>query len=448
MKKIFPFLLILTAICCSCSGNKQNISVSVEEPNIPKYTVQIELDCIENLLFSKYDLDIYVDDTNIGKLDHGANRTYNVDLGEGMHTLTITKRGDKNIDGSVDFTISENSEFKYKLSCTRNQVKVEEILQNEASDIENTQTHTEEERKEGTSTRNISGFDFATNQTIVFCGLNFSFPEYYNVCDEASTNTYRHYYPAEEDYYSSLRFSAEDTEFSQADFDDAKSAIAENILEQLQQNGASEFSSESIMISDISGWSISYIVANDTISTENFAFLFNPNNKKIITISQGYGSNDKSNYDYTGDYKRIIESVALSEDIEKESDALQKKEDDLQQLITLDKEKNKEEIKNFADTYKGEEIQLELITAFVEQYKNYKTRFNYLLYAVGDESVMLSGPAFMFKDVSYYDLHLTGDNKPSVFGLSVHCVVTAKVDGYENEMILLKPISIKVIKEY
>lgn len=123
---------------------------------------------------------------------------------------------------------------------------------------------------------------------------------------------------------------------------------------------------------------------------------------------------------------------------------------ELQKLIYLDRQANELDIKAFAEEYNGKTLEIEMLTAFVEKYKNYKTRFNFLLYAVQDGSAMLMGPAFMFENVNYNDLHLTGENVPDSFGTGIHCRVKAEIEGYDstNQWILLDPVSIEVIKVY
>ena len=103
-------------------------------------------------------------------------------------------------------------------------------------------------------------------------------------------------------------------------------------------------------------------------------------------------------------------------------------------------------ISDFVSNHTGATIRIEMITAFVEQNGNYKTRFNYTLYAVDGDRVMLSGPVFMFEDVNYSDLHLVGGNIPDTFGTGIHCEVEAEIVGFEDGMILLDPEAITVIK--
>lgn len=135
MKKIFSaFILTLTVlVLTACNGGKSDSQDNSETDNAPKYSIQLELNCIRNLLFSKYDLDVFVDGNKIGKLDHGATRTYTVELVEGTHTLVAAKEGSRTIDGTIDFAVSEDSKFMYKLSCTSQQVEIEEIIEPEAT---------------------------------------------------------------------------------------------------------------------------------------------------------------------------------------------------------------------------------------------------------------------------------------------------------------------------
>lgn len=120
---------------------------------------------------------------------------------------------------------------------------------------------------------------------------------------------------------------------------------------------------------------------------------------------------------------------------------------DLLELITLDLRKDSDRIRNIVRKYNNKTVELYLLTAFVEPYRNYKTRFNYLLYAVYDNQIMLSGSPFMLKDVSYYDLKLVGSNKPDVFDIGLFCRVIAEVDGMEGDSVLLDPVSIEVVSE-
>lgn len=131
MKKVANMLLMILAvsILAACGKSGADSQESTEPDNTPTYSVQLELKCVKNLIFSKYDTDIFVDGSKIGKLDHGATRTYSMELKEGTHTLVVAKEGSTSVDGTIDFAVSEDVKFKYKISCASQQVEIEEIVE-------------------------------------------------------------------------------------------------------------------------------------------------------------------------------------------------------------------------------------------------------------------------------------------------------------------------------
>lgn len=103
-------------------------------------------------------------------------------------------------------------------------------------------------------------------------------------------------------------------------------------------------------------------------------------------------------------------------------------------------------IKDFAQKYAGKTIEFDGNTAYVSQHGDYKTRFDYLIYAGDYSETILSGPSFQFSDVNYYDLHLTGDNVPDTFGMGLNIHIIATVGEYNETsgLFQLKPLSIKM----
>ncbi|MGI6686857.1 MAG: DUF4839 domain-containing protein [Christensenellales bacterium] len=116
-------------------------------------------------------------------------------------------------------------------------------------------------------------------------------------------------------------------------------------------------------------------------------------------------------------------------------------------FLSLDRVKDAKKIEEFVEEYKGKNIELYMLTSYIDQYRNYKTRFIYVLTATYGKDLKLSGPAFAFKDVGYYDLKLTGPNVPDSFDLGLWCKVRAEVEGMEGGLVLLDPISIEVVSK-
>jgi hypothetical protein len=103
-------------------------------------------------------------------------------------------------------------------------------------------------------------------------------------------------------------------------------------------------------------------------------------------------------------------------------------------------------IKEFAQKYAGRIIEFDGNTAAVQQHGNYKTRFDYLIYAGNYSKTTVSGPSFQFRDVNYSDLHLTGENVPVSFGagLNIHIIATVGEYNETSGLFELKPVSIKM----
>ena len=75
---------------------------------IPEYSVNLTVKCTENLIFSKYDIDVLVDDSSEGKVDHGSSETFDLLLKKGKHKISIQSCEDSTIDGSITLDITKN----------------------------------------------------------------------------------------------------------------------------------------------------------------------------------------------------------------------------------------------------------------------------------------------------------------------------------------------------
>jgi hypothetical protein len=131
--------------------------------------------------------------------------------------------------------------------------------------------------------------------------------------------------------------------------------------------------------------------------------------------------------------------------------------DKTEEILTVDNNKDLAEILStedessplfieFAQKYAGRTIEFDGNTAYVSKHANYKTRFNYLIFAGDYSTTTFSGPEFQFRDVNYSDLHLTGDNIPDPFGAGHNIRIIATVEEYDENpgLIVLKPVSIRM----
>ena len=95
----------VAAIVLGANGSKKT---SEPVQDAPSYPVHLSVDCSENLLFSRYDLAIYVDSEKVGTLDHGAEDSWDLTLDKGQHTLRVQKEDDSSVDGRKTFKVDQN----------------------------------------------------------------------------------------------------------------------------------------------------------------------------------------------------------------------------------------------------------------------------------------------------------------------------------------------------
>ena len=100
------------------------ISISVDEP---EYEVSVEIECVENLIFSKYDVDVYIDDNLEGTVTHGTTETFTVTLTKDTYEIKFVSAEDDEATGTVNIDIHQDELLKYKISCTSTQINIETI---------------------------------------------------------------------------------------------------------------------------------------------------------------------------------------------------------------------------------------------------------------------------------------------------------------------------------
>lgn len=163
--------------------------------------------------------------------------------------------------------------------------------------------------------RTVSGFDTKTNKTITWCGIDFSFPSYFDVLDKGSTETFMHYYPEKEDYYASLVFQSQEFSGTQEYFNSQIPSIIQSTMDGEYYANSELQKSEKLSIAGLPGWTITFSdfdkKGDEVISTGSFSFAYNINTGQIVMITCVYDSNDKSQYDYLGDYQKVLKTARL-----------------------------------------------------------------------------------------------------------------------------------------
>lgn len=114
------------------------IYISIAEP---EFDVTIEVECVENWIFSKYDVELSIDDEFEGTIPHGDKKTFDVVLKRGKHAISFESAEDDTLDGEIEVDVTKNETIKLKIYCSSSGVNVE-IISGTTSTDENTDPET------------------------------------------------------------------------------------------------------------------------------------------------------------------------------------------------------------------------------------------------------------------------------------------------------------------
>lgn len=109
------------------------VYISITEP---EFKINIEVECVENWVFSKYDVDVSIDDMFEGTITHGNTETFETVLKRGNHTISFESADDDTLDGKVEMNVSKDETIKLKISCSSSGVDVEVVSGTTAEDAE------------------------------------------------------------------------------------------------------------------------------------------------------------------------------------------------------------------------------------------------------------------------------------------------------------------------
>lgn len=382
-KKVLPVVLLVACLVgipllAACSSNK---SSAPEEavPKEPTYAVQIFVDCQKNLLFSKYDVDVMVDDEKIGNVEHGSEATFEVSLTKGQHELVLVEEGRTSPDGKSSFVVEgEGDKFSYSIHCTKDQIEIKSI-QDETEEPEKDET--EEPAKDETEKPEKDKAEATTS-------------------DESD----------EEDNKAAQKKAAEQAKREQF-AKDLKACEGQSLAHAYGLVKDSEYKYSFKVSSDFSDEDIT-----EDVESEVYARALERATVTAVSINDGY-----TKVAFTAD-----RPLAISAD----------DNEDLAKILNTESYGDPF-VNEFAEKYRGKNIEFDGYVSAHFNHGNYNTRFDY--YITSD-----AGMSFVFEDVNYSSFHWVGKSPDSVdTGLSCHFIAEVeKCDlGLESvPMIYLDPV--------
>lgn len=387
--------------------------VQEDDPILGDTPIDLAITCEENWLFSRYDLLIFVDGSQIAVLDHGDSTTLSLQTDRGDHELLIRSAEDSSVDGRVTFDVGDYPELRFAVHCTADQVEIEEIPHvlapisyeeasgRAASEVVSQFENAGFENVALTESRELSPDRRAENGALQAISIDgdseFDAGDSY-YADATVEITYLTLadiaVPMDADRFSGMALEDAESQLRDAGFTNIK-------IEERDSGGT-------IVDSVRIGWFGFGFSAGDT---------FDANEEVVITVRSSS----------TGADAQEVESEILSiENCE-----------DLRTLLNQP-DTNSEW---FTSRYSGETIRFNGYIADIALHEGRSTRFDVLIYA-GNSSGPSAGPDFRFTDVGISDMKPAG----AQVGSGVNVVVTARVGRYNptKGWTELDPVSVEL----
>lgn len=160
---------------------------------------------------------------------------------------------------------------------------------------------------------NQSDFTWTNSQKVIVNNIEFHIPQYFDVLSEESTDSYKHFYPEQKDYYCSLILEVyQINDWEQEIFDENKSEILASAIEKKYGKELEVIESEEKNIAGFSGWSETVRTLRDEAnSTITVSVSYDYEKKTVFFVSLVVDDADQSDFDYFGDYERILEFTKI-----------------------------------------------------------------------------------------------------------------------------------------
>lgn len=142
------------------------MSIVIDEP---EYSVKIKIDCNENLIFSKYAVEVFVDEISEGTVSHGSSETYDLILKKGEHIIGFASKDDSSVTGEIKINITKDDTINLKLYCYSSNISVENLSESEATESLNKTDNSEKQEDKKAETTSTTESTKPKNLTIDNC---------------------------------------------------------------------------------------------------------------------------------------------------------------------------------------------------------------------------------------------------------------------------------------
>ena len=109
MKRKLSFLCTIIYVLC--------VILTINTALADSYIITLNVDFEENLMFSRYDVTVCLDNTKVGTYPHGCDFAVNIPTDEGNHTIWFYEDNNTPTKGSIELDVSSNTAISCKIKC-------------------------------------------------------------------------------------------------------------------------------------------------------------------------------------------------------------------------------------------------------------------------------------------------------------------------------------------
>lgn len=392
-----------------------------------KCGVKVNVEFVPNWFFSKYDVKLRLDDNSEGNMEHGVDKTFELKMDPGEHTITFESKDSSSTKGEVALMVDCDMEVAYRIYCHSDNIRVETLYVDKLAELEENQV----KMNVAASEYKFKNYTEAESALRALGFTNIKYNILYDIVFGWTDNG----------EVESVSIAGK-TDFTRGDVFQANSEIVityhmpeandpANITMQRKSDaycGMNYLEAERLF----RNMGFTNIVL-DKVTTESTAHT----DGEVIFVEIGGWSFDVGDT-FKPDKKVYIkyyniEKLASDECITIENNS------DFASILTseyVDPEKQA----SFVSTYKGKTVEFDCIVYYMENNPKYKTIYSYVL-APGKDKDSMGAAFFYLKDMSMFDFKWDEETRPEYLTIGSKIRIQAKVtSGDDSLYIYLKPV--------
>lgn len=148
---ILVIVAIIIGVSISRKTNKEQSLTEVSQTApTEQFKVVLKVKSISNVLFSTYDLKVFVDDKEQGKIANGKTETYTLTLEKGEHWITVRSSDDATVKGEYHFNVEKAEKLQFELYSRSDEIEIKTVEFEEKTEEDTSSQKTTTEKDDST----------------------------------------------------------------------------------------------------------------------------------------------------------------------------------------------------------------------------------------------------------------------------------------------------------